>query len=106
MLSVEIEADGLKCQHRVLTLRGDGLDGFLADLATNWRGWEGTRTWDALEHGMSIEATHHGSRVELLFVVRRDYELDAWQVRLPILVAPGESLARLAKATADLLAVE
>ena len=42
---------------------------------------------------MSIEATHHGNRIELLFIVRRDYNSDAWELRLPILVAPGESLS-------------
>lgn len=77
MFGVEIRAGGLSCDESVLTLRGDGLDTFLGTLASDWRGWEGTRTWDTLEHGMSIEATHRGNRVELVFVVRRDYESDA-----------------------------
>jgi hypothetical protein len=51
---------------------------------------------------MSLEATHRGNRVELLFIVRRDYKPDAWQARLPILVAPGESLSALARASAEL----
>jgi Family of unknown function (DUF6228) len=104
--SVEVEADGVNCQRVVLTLAGDGLDRFFADLASDWRGWKDVRRWDALESGMIIEATHQRNRVELLFIVRRDYMPDAWEGRLPILVAPGESLARLAKATAELLAVE
>ena len=87
----------------MLTLGGDGLDRFLTDLVNDWQGWNGIRRWDALENGMSIEATHHRNRVELLFIVRRDYNPDAWEARLPILVAPGESLARLANAVADLL---
>jgi hypothetical protein len=102
--SVEVEADGVRSERGVLTFGGDGLDKFLADLASDWRGWKGVRRWDALENGMSIEATHQRNRVELLFIIRRDYMPDAWEVRLPILVAPGESLARLARATADLLA--
>jgi hypothetical protein len=102
MFGVEIRAGGLSCDESVLTLRGDGLDTFLGTLASDWRGWEGTRTWDTLEHGMSIEATHRGNRVELVFVVRRDYESDALQVRFPVLVAPGESLSRLASASAEL----
>jgi hypothetical protein len=51
---------------------------------------------------MTIEANHRGSRVELVFIVRRDYKPDAWQARLPVLFAPGESLSQLAKATAEL----
>jgi hypothetical protein len=101
-LAVEIRADGLTCSEGVLSMRGDGLDTFLASLAADWRGWDGTRNWDALEHGMTIEATHRGNRVELLFIVRHDYKTDAWQVRLPVLVAPGESLSRLAKSSAEL----
>jgi hypothetical protein len=104
-LKVEIEADGLRCDHGVMTLGGDGLDRFLGDLAADWRGWEGTRGWHALEDGMSIEATHRGGRVELLFTLRRNYKPDAWEVRLPILVAPGESLASIADQTARLLAI-
>lgn len=64
---VAIEADGLSCNHGVWTLRGDGLAGFLGDLANDWRGWEGIRTWDAIEHGMGVEADSPGkpSRVAL-----------------------------------------
>ena len=101
-LAVEIRADGLTCDGGALSAHGDGLDTFLAGLAGDWRGWDGTRTWNALEHGVTIEATHRGSRVQLLFIVRRDYKPDAWQVRLPVLVAPGESLSRLAQASAGL----
>jgi uncharacterized protein DUF6228 len=43
-LVVEIRADGLTCDMGVLSLNGDGLDAFLANLATDWRGWNGTRT--------------------------------------------------------------
>lgn len=101
--AISIQADGLTCEWSALSVRGDGLDGFVASLAADWRGWEGVRTWDALERGLSIEATHLGNRVELAFIVRRDYQSDAWCIRLPIRVYPGESLNRLARATADFL---
>jgi len=100
--NVEVEADGMRCEREVKTFAGDRLDKFLGDLANDWRGWKGIRRWETIEHGMGIEATHRGNRVELLFIVRRDYRPDALELRLPILVAPGESLARLAKATAEL----
>jgi hypothetical protein len=101
--TVRVEADGLTCEQGVLTTwDGDGLDRFFADLVASWRGWDGIRRWDALERGLSIEASHRGRVVELLFVLRRDYEPDAWEVRLPILVAPGESLRQIAAASASL----
>ena len=102
---VLVEADGVRAHRDVLTYGGDGLDAFFQSLAADWRGWDGTRTWDAVERGMTIEATHRGSRVELLFVLRRDYEPDAWELRIPIRVAPGETLLGLAEATARVVGV-
>jgi hypothetical protein len=97
-INVRIEGDGLSCHRDVLTLRGDDLDAFFDGLANDWQGWSGTRRWDALEHGMTIEATHNGRRVVLLITLRRDYEADAWQVRVPLAIPPGEPLSEAAAA--------
>ena len=35
----------------------DGLDRFWRDLAENWRGWEGTRSWQSLEGELELSAT-------------------------------------------------
>ena len=98
-----VRARGLTYDEAVLTIRGDGLPSFLAGLAADWRWWEGTRSWATIEHALTIEATHHGDRVGLLFIVRPDPESDAWErealeIRLPLVVAPGESLSHIAKA--------
>ncbi len=98
-IAVEIRADGITCRHAALSLRGDGLGTFLRGLVADWGGWDGTRRWDALGPELRIEASHRGHAVELLFIVRRDDRPDAWQVRLPLLVDPGEPLSRLAKAS-------
>jgi Family of unknown function (DUF6228) len=102
LFEVHARTPVLSCDHAVLTWNGDGLRTFFGDLVRDWRGWDGTRRWDAVEHGMSIEATHRGRVVELLFILRRDYEPDAWELRLPIIIAPGEPLAQAARATASL----
>jgi hypothetical protein len=100
-LRVRVETDGFRCDRSVLVSENaDGLAAYFADLVENWRGWDGVKQWEALEHGMSIEATHRGRVVELLFVVRRDYKPDAWEVRAPILIAPGETLTSYARAIA------
>jgi Family of unknown function (DUF6228) len=105
-LVIEVKIDGLVCETNALSLRGDGLDTFLAGLATDWRGWDGTRTWVAHDGGIGIEATHRGSRVELALIVHRDYGRGTeWRVRVPVLIAPGEPLARLARASAELFTV-
>lgn len=102
-LVVVIDADGVHAEREVLSYRGDGFDDFFRGLAADWRGWDGVRRWDAAENGLSIEATHHGSRVELLFILRRDYDSDAWELRAPIEVAPGEALTNLARAAGQLI---
>jgi Family of unknown function (DUF6228) len=101
-LRIRVETDRLRYDGTVLvSSNADGLAAFLAGLVEDWRGWSGTRRWDALEHGMSIHAAHHGRRVELLFVVRRDYKPDAWELRVPVLIAPGETLSQFARAAAS-----
>ena len=105
-LSVEIDGDGMKCEGTAFTLRGDGLDEFLDDLVRDWRGWQGTRRWETMEHDLRIEATHRGRFVQLLFVLRRDHKNNAWEVRVPICVTPGEALRRLAAQIGRLLSVE
>jgi hypothetical protein len=35
----------------------DGLDGFWRELARDWRGWEGTRSWRSLEGDLELSAT-------------------------------------------------
>jgi hypothetical protein len=96
LFKVQVRAPDLTCDHSALSFKGDDLSAFFADLERDWRGWADTRRWDALEYGMSIEATHRGRVVELLFILRRDYKPDAWELRLPISIAPGEPLARMA----------
>ena len=92
----------MTCDSDVVSYGGDGFAAFFASLAHDWRGWKGTRAWNTLEHGLSINATHTGNRVELLIVLRRDDMPDAWEAHVPILVAPGESLPRLASASREL----
>ena len=104
VFNVHVQAPNIACDHAVVTWEGDGLDAFMSELARDWRGWGGTRRWEALEHGMSIEAIHRGRVVELLFIIRRDYRPDAWELRLPISITPGESLTRVTSACAGLFA--
>jgi hypothetical protein len=104
-LKVLVEAEGVRADWSALTYQGDGLDAFFHGLAADWRGWSGVRSWHAIEHGLSIEASHDGNRVELLFILRRDHYADGWQLRMPIRVAPGEALQDLARSTASVVSL-
>lgn len=101
--NIEVEIDELRWRHSAITRGGDGVDGYLRELAEEWKGWEGIRRWDSLEHGLSIRAAHLGNAVQLAFVLRGGPYADAWKLRVPIIVEPGESLSRLAKEAAVLV---
>jgi hypothetical protein len=75
------------------------LDGFLTKLGHDWKGWRRTRRWETFRGEFSIDATHRGRVVEFLFVLRvpcgRNWEDPRLEVRLPVLVPPGEQLSRI-----------
>lgn len=95
-VEVTVEADGLTCRRGVITLAGDGLDTFFSELERDWQGWSGARVWNALEGGMTIEATHTGRRVALVVTLRHDSEPNVWELRLPLSLPPGEPLSEAA----------
>jgi hypothetical protein len=57
-LVAEFDAPDLSSATQVYVLGGcDHLDRFWRDLAENWRGWEGTRSWQSLEGDLELSAT-------------------------------------------------
>lgn len=93
---VRIEADGLSCFRGVLTYGDDGISAFFGGLAQDWRGWAGTRHWNAIEQGLTIDASHSGRRIDLVFTLCRDFDPSSWRVVLAMSIPPDESLDRLA----------
>jgi hypothetical protein len=78
---------------------GDFLGRFFQELARDWRGWEGARTWHSLEHQLSFEASHSKTGAIGLRVLLRDSSYDAWQIRYDLGVENGD-LDRLARDSA------
>ena len=79
---------------------GPGISGFLADLAENWRGWTGSKSWGDLEGLIRIEATHDGrGHVSLDFDLRSSL-YDGWRVEATVPVEAGQldALVRAARA--------
>jgi hypothetical protein len=57
-LIAELDAPGLSSATQVYLLGGcDHLDRFWRDLAENWRGWKGPRSWHSLEGDLHLSAT-------------------------------------------------
>lgn len=82
-LRVRVETDRLQCEGHMLV--SETQTGSRPISPASWRiGGAGPASarWDALELGMSSDATHGGRMVGS----SRDYEPDAWELRIPVLI--------------------
>ena len=107
----ELRLDERKGEYFRVTLSGDGVSAtkgvyaytygpllvpFFASIAGDWRGWQGERSWSALESDFSVRAT-----ADRLGHIRLDVELrshgpdDNWCLSAPIFLDAG-SLDRIA----------
>ncbi|MFI1255932.1 DUF6228 family protein [Streptomyces netropsis] len=81
----------------VRTLRGDGLGAFLDELAEDFRGWEGARTWRSLEHDLTLSATHGtGGHVRLTWGLQARPSAEEWRFEITTVHAAGEDMRNLA----------
>jgi hypothetical protein len=80
----------------ILDVRGDTLTPFLDELATDFAGWRGVRTWESLEHDVKIDAVFRSrGHVELTWTMRPWRPSGgAWQASATTTVEAGEQLRR------------
>jgi Family of unknown function (DUF6228) len=105
-LQCELADDGVNAASWVRTLNGDGIVSWAADLAESYRGWDGVRTWESLEHDLRIDAIHDGrGHVSLRFVIRgpRGYEPGAWEASVMVTLDAGEDMRSLFVELGDLV---
>jgi Family of unknown function (DUF6228) len=76
------------------------LSGFVGSLAADWRGWNGIRTWTAVQRKLAIDARHDGrGRVSLGVTLRAaglDVDDSAWSARAVFVLEAGEEMTRFA----------
>ncbi|GAA2368648.1 hypothetical protein GCM10010170_068640 [Dactylosporangium salmoneum] len=76
------------------------LSAFVQTLADDWRGWDGIRTWRALDHELALDARHDGRGHVSLGVTLRasvpSWDDTAWSARVVFVVEAGEEMTRLA----------
>jgi hypothetical protein len=86
------------------------LAGFIRQLADDWRGWQGSRVWRALENELTVEARHDGrGHVALGVTLRRSrhaYDEDAWSARVVFTLEAGQEMSALARSVESLLCQE
>lgn len=101
-LVADLADDGLSATKRVYVHYASGwgdLAAFFAGLATDWRGWSGTREWISLESDLKIEARHEHGHVQLNVTLsqdRADWGNHGWHASADLTLEPGEQLSRVA----------
>ncbi|MFI9587219.1 DUF6228 family protein [Streptomyces sp. NPDC052236] len=79
------------------TWRGDGLESFLAELAEDFRGWDGARTWHSLERDLTLSAEHGPEGyVHLTWGLHDRPPSGQWHFEATTVHAAGEDMRNLA----------
>jgi hypothetical protein len=97
--------DELVASTGIETLNGDGLDDWWQDLADSFRGWEGEKTWESLEHDASLSARHDRTGHVTVRVTLRGplgYEPD-WGASATFAFDAGEELSRVASEVSEFM---
>ena len=103
---VRLRVPGLDASLRVPAHYATGFDelaAFVSGLASDWRGWQGERTYESLEHDLRLTATHDG-HIRLLVQLRETSVPDGWSATGVVQLDPGEEMTRAAQDVAALLA--
>ena len=80
----------------------DDLVAFFGQLAADWRGWDGERTYESIGHDLRLTATHDGY-VRLAVQLWQESGPQGWSAAAVISLEPGEEMTRVAEDVAALL---
>ena len=75
---------------------GNGLPGFVADLADSWRGWPGPKTYRSLEGELELTAVHDGLGTVTLEVTVRQPWPPEWAATATLDLGAGAQFEALA----------
>jgi hypothetical protein len=102
---VRLRVPGLDASHRVWAHDATGFDElvtFFNGLAADWRGWQGQRTYEPLDHDLRLTAMHV-RHVHLLVELQETAGLKVWSATGVVQLDPGEEMTRAAEDVAALL---
>jgi hypothetical protein len=101
---VKISGPGMAAEAPVMnTSDRSELPDFIHELADNFRGWRGTRTWESLEHQLQVEATWaDGGHVQLKFQITPSI-YDQWKACVVVPIEAGAEMQALADTLAGYL---
>jgi len=87
--AAHLHAPGLDAEVAVFHYGGDFLGRYFAELAANWRGWEGDREWRSLEGALEFHASISKAGAVLLQVVLRNSAF-SWRLTYDFGIENGE----------------
>lgn len=93
-VTVSVALEGLSARREVYLYTSADLRRYFNGLATAWRGWSGTRTYESIEGELLLEARHTGSHVELHFTLQDRLSPKGWCIRGKLTLDAGEELSR------------
>ena len=97
--TVRLSGNGLAAEALVLSLdtAGSGLPAFLEQLGEDFRGWDGTRTWENQDHNLGVEATWSSrAHVDLRWWITSSI-YDTWSASVVVEVEAGAEMSALAR---------
>jgi hypothetical protein len=96
--TVRVSGNGLAAEILVLSLdtAGSGLPAFLEQLGEDFRGWNGTRTWENQDRDLRVEATWSSrGHVELRWWITPS-SYDKWSASVVVEIEAGAEMSALA----------
>ncbi|GAB1645347.1 DUF6228 family protein [Krasilnikovia sp. MM14-A1259] len=103
--ATELHDDGVRAAttakiEGVIANPANTLPAFMNGLATDWRGWEGVRTWHSMESHLVVDARHDGrGHVSLRVSLRApgpSWDDAAWSASAMLVLEAGEEMTRAA----------
>ena len=91
---------GWAVEQRVSAYMATDLGKFFRELATNWRGWKGARTWSTLEGELELAASSDNvGHIKLAFILSQGFSGGNWRLHGELELEAGalESLAEEAQ---------
>jgi hypothetical protein len=102
-MRIELHGDGLDAATGVFIFDFDGIDDYFNDLAANWRGWEGTKSWRSPESHLVVEATATSNGHRRLRFSLRDLPVPTWRAWVELDLEGGEEMTRVAAELVELV---
>jgi hypothetical protein len=93
-----LAADGMEASTGVYVMGGDGLANLFEAMASEWRGWDGVKSWESLEGDLEVAAQHDRlGQITLRIRLRHYFAPPEWEARADLTIDPGEQLNAAAR---------